>query len=171
MSGKRVSVVIAGLGLAVALGLTGCGPSPRSASAPQMAKVTAKGVEAPAEATVAEFYRWYVDTSRDPQTGEMRNPIRDGALRTHAAVAPELVDAVEADAAAMTNGGADPILCAQDVPGEVRVEDAVVSGDEATVAVHGVWNAGTEFEMANDLSVRLRMGEGGWPITGVACGR
>jgi hypothetical protein len=64
-----------------------------------------------------------------------------------------------------------PQMRAQDVPGEFAVEEATVSGEGASVVVHGIWNPGTEYESMNDVKVSLRLVEGQWHIADVACGR
>ena len=43
--------------------------------------------------------------------------------------------------ASFDKGGYDPFLCAQDIPGEFAIEKAVVSGDQASVIVHEIWNS------------------------------
>jgi len=163
MNGKRVSVAVMGVGLALMLGLTGCGLAPRAP------RVDAKTANALPEATVTDFYDWYTDYVTDEESGGMRNAILDGALRGHAAVTPELADAKKAEVEAMTMGGYDPIMCAQDLPGELRIDDVVVSDGEASLTVHGVWNAGTEFESMSNIGVTLRQTEAGWQITRIEC--
>jgi hypothetical protein len=82
-----------------------------------------------------------------------------------------LIEKVDGIIDSFDRGGYDPFLCAQDVPGEFAVEDAAVSGEEASVVVHGVWNPGTEYESMNDVKVSLLLMEGEWRIADVACER
>ena len=58
--------------------------------------------------------------------------------------------------ASLDKGGYDPFLCAQDIPGEFAIEKAVVSGDQASVVVHEIWNPGTQYESIHDVKVALR---------------
>jgi hypothetical protein len=119
-----VSVIV---GLCVVPGGCGAAPAPEASAA----------VEGP-EAVVTNFYRWY--------TGYPGNPMVGRAYRSNEYLTGELIEKVDGIIDSFDRGGYDPFLCAQDVPGEFAVEDAAVSGEEASVVVHGVWNPGTQYE-------------------------
>jgi hypothetical protein len=119
---------------------------------------------AEAASTVEQFYRWYL--------GYPGNPFAERAYRQSLLVADafkaELDAAMDAMIAAGP-GGADLVLCAQDIPGDMRYGAAAVSGDTATATVTQVWNPGTEFEMLRDLTVRLEKVDGKWLVSGISC--
>jgi predicted small secreted protein len=141
--------------LVAALLLAGC-----NAIAGQAAEKDA----AEAARTVEQFYRWYL--------GYPGNPFAERAYRH----SPLLGDAFKAELDAAMDamiaagpGGADLILCAQDIPGEMRYGAAAVAGDTATATGTQVWNPGTEFEMLRDLTVTLEKDAGQWLISGISC--
>ncbi|MFP4394896.1 MAG: hypothetical protein ACLFTI_06490 [Anaerolineales bacterium] len=97
------------------------------------------------------------------------NPLVDEIYQSN----PHLSDAAEQKIAGIIasfeRGGYDPVLCAQDWPEHFVFETPAVTGDVATTTVHGVWNAGTDFESLNDIAVTLGLIEGQWQITDIAC--
>ncbi|NBD34709.1 MAG: DUF3828 domain-containing protein, partial [Chloroflexi bacterium] len=97
------------------------------------------------------------------------NPLVDKLYQSN----PYLSDAAEqkiADIiASFERGGYDPVLCAQDWPQHFVFETPTVTDDTATTTVHGVWNAGTEYESLNDIEVTLVVIEGQWQITDITC--
>jgi hypothetical protein len=105
------------------------------------------------EDVVQKFYDWHIRYEG--------NPLVDKAYRSSDLLSPEFI----ADLDEFTDGGmiADPILCAQDRPESVTPGKAVVSGDQAIVAVTSSF-AGHGFE------VELRLMDGAWKIDGVRCG-
>jgi hypothetical protein len=114
--------------------------------------------------TVEQFYRWYL--------GYPGNPFAERAYRQ----SPLLSDAFKAELDAAMDamraagpGGADLILCAQDIPGEMRYGAAAVEIDTATATVTQVWNPGTEFEMLRDLTATLERAGDQWLISGIGC--
>jgi hypothetical protein len=143
--------------LVAALLLAGC-----RASAGQAAEKDA----AAAAATVEQFYRWYLGYPGNPfaERAYRQSPLLSGAFKA------ELDAAMDAMLAAGP-GGADLILCAQDIPGEMRYGAAAVEGDMATATVTQVWNPGTEFEMLRDLTVMLNKLDGKWLISSISCPR
>jgi hypothetical protein len=122
------------------------------------------------EQVVRGFYDWYLGYIGDPAVGEMRNPLADGAYRSSEYLVGEFVQKVDQIVASFDKGGYDPFLCAQDVPRSFTVGAAAVSGDEASVVVHEIWNPGTKVESVYDVTVALRMVDGAWKIVDVACG-
>ncbi len=99
------------------------------------------------------------------------NPLVDEIYQSN----PYLSDAAEQKIAeiiaSFERGGYDPVLCAQDWPERFIFETPTVTEDTAAMTVHGVWNAGTEFESLNDIAVTLgQVGEQGeWQITDITC--
>lgn len=121
--------------------------------------------EAAEAAGVAEsFYRWYLGYPGNPYAEQA---YRESPLVTAAFVA-EMDAAMEAMRAAGP-GGADLILCAQDVPGETRYGAATVEGDKATASVEQIWNPGTEYEQGRELKVVLAKVNGKWLIDEIVC--
>lgn len=117
-----------------------------------------------AVAVVEEFYRWYL--------GYPGNPFAEQAYRESPLVTAEFVaetdEAIEAMRAAGP-GGADPILCAQDIPGDMRYLPGEMSRETATVIVEQVWNPGTEFESVREVTVEVQKVQGEWRISNVVC--
>ena len=101
------------------------------------------------------------------------NPLVDEIYQSN----PHLSDAAEQKIAeiiaSFERGGYDPVLCAQDWPEHFIFETPAVTDDVAAMTVHGVWNAGTEFESLNDIAVTLGRVEdqdqGQWQITDITC--
>lgn len=131
----------------------------------QVQEAVAAGAQAEeAAAVVEEFYRWYLGYPGNPF---VERAYRESPLLSEAFVA-QTDAAIEAMKAAGP-GGADPILCAQDIPGEMRYGSAEVSGEKATVIVGEVWNPGTEFESIRELTVEVQEVEGEWLISNIVC--
>jgi hypothetical protein len=110
------------------------------------------------EDVVTGFYDWYLGAI-DPQAG--RNPVVDRAYRSSEFLSAEFVAEVDALLDSLEHGGYDPFLLAQDVPMEVEVGQAVVSGETAYVEVE------TSFE-GHALLVTLEKLDGLWKIDGVS---
>jgi len=138
--------------MVLAVALSGCAPV-RALSKPR--------TPAPQE-VVESFYDWYLSYPG--------NVIADGAYGSSEYLTESFVEKVDETIASFDKGGYDPFLCAQDIPGDVVVDDeAVVSGGEATVVVHQVWNPGTEYESVHDLTVVLQTVNGQWRIADILC--
>jgi hypothetical protein len=136
--------------VAIAFVLSGC----RSAPVVSLAQGT------PGE-TVESFYRWYIDYPG--------NVLVDGAYRSSEYLTEELVQQVDEIIASFDKGGYDPFLCAQDVPGNLAFDQAVVSGEDASVVVHEIWNPGTPYETRTEVTVALQMVDGKWKIADIIC--
>jgi len=154
MNAKQFTLCIASAVITLSVVLAGCSPAPASSA-------TFETSAAAPEEVVERFYDWYV--------GEPGSKLADAAYRSSERLAAEFVQQVDEIIASFDKGGYDPFLCAQDVPGSFTVGEAVVSGEEATVVVHEVWNPGTEYESVHDVEVTLRKVDGAWKIAGIAC--
>lgn len=119
---------------------------------------------AEATAVVEAFYSWYLSYPGNPFAEQA---YRESPLVTEQFVA-ETDEAIEAMRAAGP-GGADLILCAQDIPGDMRYLPGEMSSDRATVIVEQVWNPGTEFESVREVTVEVQKVEGEWRIGDVVC--
>lgn len=62
-------------------------------------------------------------------------------------------------------GYADPVLCAQDIPSSVTVDEATSIGAQATVLVHTYFGDTT----GHQISVNLTQTENNWKITKITC--
>lgn len=131
----------------------------------QVQEVVAAGSEAEeATAVVEAFYRWYV--------GYPGNPIVERAYRQSPLLSEAFVTELDETVEAMIASGpgaADPVFCAQDIPGELRYGPAEVSNERVAVTVEQVWNPGTEFESIRDLTVEVQKVAGEWLISDITC--
>jgi hypothetical protein len=154
---KRTLLAVPVLVATLALAATSCGPAP----AISRAAAPSSGPDAVAQ----EFYAWYLGDAR--QEG---NPLVNGAYVQRTELSADLITNVQDQLAAMERGGGDPFLCAQDIPSEIRFEDAQTADGRATVIAHGVWNAGTAYETTNVLTLTLvEDTDGAWTIDAIAC--
>ena len=118
-------------------------------------KVLARERRENPEQVVESFYEWYLTTDE---------PYQSSGYLTQGLVAKvgEMIASLE-------GGGADPLLCAQDVPGDLSIEPATVSRESANVPVTIIWNRDTEFESYSYVSVDLERLGGRWLIAQVWC--
>lgn len=153
MKTRRFALLMVGVLVGLAILSSGCGLEPAPAKASALKP----------DVVVERFYRWYLDYPG--------NVLVDEAYRTSEYLTEELVQRVDDYLAAQSGGpgGGDPFLCAQDIPGAIEVDEAVISGESAEVVVHKVWNAGTEYESVYDHTVLLRLVDGDWLIDEVRC--
>ncbi|MDX1686783.1 MAG: DUF3828 domain-containing protein [Candidatus Promineifilaceae bacterium] len=116
-------------------------------------------------ASVSEtFYRWYL--------AYPGNPFAEQAYRESPLVTADFVAEMDAEIEAMRAagpGGADLVLCAQDIPGEMRYGTATVEEGKATAIVQEVWNPGTTYEQVHEVEVILEQVEGEWLIDDIVC--
>lgn len=110
---------------------------------------------------VESFYTAWLAYEGNPLVGEFyqSNPYLSAAAEQ------KIADII----ASFERGGYDPVLCAQDWPQHFVFEAPIVTDNTATATVHGVWNAGTEYELLNDIAVTLDVIEGQWQITDITC--
>jgi hypothetical protein len=158
MSTKTLNRFVLVMPVVLCIMLAGCS---KAYKAYMDREVVASGPASEPVDAVESFYSSYASSSGDPTI--------DGAYRSDERLTPEFVQKVDGIIASFDKGGYDPFLCAQDIPGEFAFDDAVVSGEEATVVVHEVWNPGTEYEFFHDVTVMLRRVDGEWKIDAVIC--
>jgi hypothetical protein len=112
------------------------------------------GDEPDPQAVVQAFYTWYI--TEDGWVGN---------LRGRPELTPAFVDWAEHYNDGLIVGGADPVLCAQDIPDSVTAGAATISGTKATVPV-------TEaFGGPYTITVGLTLGSAGWQISTGGCVR
>ncbi len=112
------------------------------------------GAEPGPQAVVQSFYAWYI---AEAQAGGAVN------LRGRPDLTPAFVDWTEHYNDGQMFGGADPVLCAQDIPESVTAGAAAISGIKATVPV-------TEaFGYPYRITVGLTLGSAGWQISTGGC--
>ncbi len=106
---------------------------------------------------VAHFYRWYINHPGDP--------VLDRAYRSSTYLCKSLVDEIDETHAVWGSGDIDPFLLAPDVPQRFTVEDAKVSGDEASVLLHLYW---VDNARPSSRIIGLRQVDGRWEITSIS---
>jgi hypothetical protein len=148
MKTKRITMISACVIMALVAAFGGCGPASRAAALKP-------------ERVVENFYDWYLDYPG--------NAIVDGAYRSSEYLAEVYVQKADDIIASFDKGGYDPFLCAQDVPGDLTVDQATVSGNTTTVTVHEIWNPITQYENSTSFTVTLVKTEGQWKITDIVC--
>jgi hypothetical protein len=134
-----------------------CVPTPQAAPEPP----APTGPSASPEQVVEAFYRWYL--SQD-------SVLANRSYRDSEYLTATFVQKVDSLLDSFAGGGYDPFLCAQDIPGQVEADKAVIVGNEATIVVHQIWNPGTEYESIRDLTLVLRQVNGAWRIDNILCG-
>lgn len=155
MKAKRFTLLVLSLVVAMSVLVSGCSPAPASSA-------TSEATPAPPKEVVESFYRWHLDYSG--------NTMADGAYRSSEYLTEAFIQRVDDLLASFDKGGYDPFLCAQDIPAELTVDEPTVSGQEATVVVHEIWNPGTKYELVHDVTVTLRFVDSEWKIDDIACG-
>lgn len=124
--------------------LTGCGSG-------------ASGTPAPAAVdVVSDFYYWYL--------GYPGNVLAEGGYHDHEALTADFV--ARLDDFVSQRMFYDPILCAQDLPGDYRV---LPGASDDLVEVQTIWNPDTDFENIHTLLVWLVQIDGQWRIDAVEC--
>jgi hypothetical protein len=107
------------------------------------------------EAVVEDFYAWYFDYARS-----QGNPLTDRAYCACEYLSIGFVERV--DRLLDSEAPYDPFICGQDLPESVTVEEAVVSGDTASVVVQ------TSFP-GHSFETILELVEGEWRIVDILC--
>lgn len=107
------------------------------------------------KAVVEDFYAWYFEYAET-----QGNPLAGRAYCACEHLSARFVDRVDR----IRDSGApyDPFICAQDLPEEITVEEAVITDDTADVAVR------TSFS-GHSFVVKLELIEGSWKIVDIVC--
>ena len=112
---------------------------------------------APAAVVVVnDFYYWYL--------GYPGNVLAEGGYRNNDALTADFV--ARLDDFVSQRMFYDPILCAQDLPGDYR---ALPGASDDQVDVQTVWNPGTEHESISTFQVWLVQIDGRWRIDAIEC--
>lgn len=127
----------------LAILVVGCGPATAN---PELSG----GAASPPEQVVEDFYVWFLELGPN---GEL-NDFRESPLISSAGMS-----AIEETLAGGL--GANPIVCAQDIPESVEVGKASVSGDQAEVLV--------ESSFGNSIAVTLELVGEQWFISDFSC--
>ena len=113
--------------------------------------------------TVRAFYEGYlgaINAGRD--AGEMHNPLVEGAYRTSPHLSAAFIQELDALLAGPEPLAADPLLCAQDVPTSIRIPQAAITPEQASVTVE------TSFPN-HAFTVQVVQVDGVWQINDVIC--
>lgn len=105
---------------------------------------------------VSDFYYWYL--------GYPGNVLAEGGYHESDALSADFI--TQLDEFVSQRMFYDPILCAQDLPGDYRVLPGA-SADR--VEVQTIWNVGSEYETVSTLEVRLTQTGGQWRIEAIEC--
>jgi hypothetical protein len=106
------------------------------------------------EEVVESYYNWLMQYPG--------NPTAEHAYRESPFLTPEFILSIDETVSGFRLGGADPFLCAQDIPDKVFVQQADVVGDRAVVRVN------SSFE-GHSFLVDLVQEDGEWKISRVRC--
>ena len=116
------------------------------------------------EQVVDAYYAWYLDYIGDPGSDDFRNPMVDRAYRDSQYLSPSFVGHVDALLSADTPMGADPFLCAQDIPTSLTPGAVFTTGETASVVVRSSIDG-------HVFTVDTKKADGNWIITNITCGR
>ncbi len=114
-------------------------------------KATPNQVKSPQE-VVEEFYSWYL--------GYEGNPLSSGAYKESPYLAPSFKEYLDSG----YERGADPVLCAQDIPPSFEVGEVSISGGTARVNLRQSFGPSGRI-----VPVELEKVEGKWLISDVFC--
>ena len=148
MNTKRYVTFILSVAVVLTMLLSGCGPTSKAASLKP-------------ERVVENYFDWYL--------GYPGNALADGAYQYSEYLSEGFVQQIDEIIASFDQGGYDPFLCAQDIPGDLTVGEPIVSSDKATVVVYKTWNPGTEYASITEMTVTLQMTDGEWLIDDILC--
>lgn len=132
---RLLSVISVGALVLLAVGCAGPTPSPGTTPTTEPAPPTASPLDASVpdprgmtpEETVTAFYGWYIEHGG--------GALQDGSLEATGYLTDEHLRRLREATAGFVGGGADLLLCAQDVPSSVAVEASSVEGNRAAVLV------------------------------------
>lgn len=152
------AVAIIGLVVVGALAVGTVSATTRRAATPEQAS--------PAQVAQA-FYDWYLGYAGGGTDGERANPLADRVYRSSQHLTPEFIATVDGTLESPDRGGADPFLCAQDLPMSLMAGTVDADGTRATVQMDALY---TGSPVAYHLNVNLTRTSDGWKIDGVRCG-
>ncbi len=107
-----------------------------------------------AEKAVEKFYNWYLGPL------EKYDKISD-LLKASNYFVNDLMDWEKIDGYV----GADPLICAQEVPNTRTYDKAIISDDKATVIAHHIYSISGD----NPITVNLKLIDGEWKINDIIC--
>lgn len=151
---KRIVAVGAGLLVGAVVLLLAAGP--KGLSAVEAVGAGAGSVQTPEEVVTA-FYDSYLGAI---DLAEGHSPLAERSYRSSEFLSDDFVAEVDNLLDSFERGGYDPFLLAQDVPAEIEVGEAVISGGSVQVPVQ------TSFE-GHALSVTLDQVDGAWKIVDI----
>ena len=114
---------------ALLLFTAGCRPAAPTPTMATARPATSTEGLTPEQVTQA-FYDAYLQAARS-----RNSPLSDGAYKALPGLDAEFAREIERGLTTFGQGGFDPFLCAQDIPGEVTLGQATTDGDEAVVPV------------------------------------
>jgi hypothetical protein len=101
---------------------------------PAPERLTTPPEPAPPEALVRQFYQEWITTEG--------NPIQLRAYDNTDYVTPDFIHRIDQHISEQDSIVADPLLCAQDMPTQIEVGEATITGDTARVTVQMHWPLG-----------------------------
>ena len=116
------------------------------------------------EGVVKSFYTWYIGYNQWDGQGDKPHALNDGAYRDIPLLTEAFVAELDEMVASPDGLWADPILCAQDIPWYVRVDEVEVaeSGEEARALLS------SSFE-GHSFAAELLLMDEQWRIAGIVC--
>jgi len=117
-----------------------------------------------AQETVEQFYNWYIDYSGTPENSNFRSPLSDKAYQNSPYLSPSFINSIdEFMTLPPEKANYDPILCAQNIPGEIFVETMFYTEDKSRALV------GDDFVGHHRFTVELINNADQWQIDNVIC--
>ncbi len=111
----------------------------------------------PPQQVTTRFYRWYI--------GYPGNPLVDREYRYSPYLAESFVQEIDEALENLSQGGADPILLAQDVPERLAIGEVSVEAERAETLIYFYWSGNPT---PSQRRVDLQLIDGAWLITGVS---
>lgn len=118
-------------------------------------------VESPQE-VVEGFYAWLLDYIGNRAEGEFHNPMVERAYRDSDALSQAYIKELDRLMESDTPLGHDPLLCAQDIPEFVEVNEIIIEEYQAVAQM------GSSFPN-HSFEVHLEQTEGTWKIANIVC--
>jgi hypothetical protein len=173
MNGSKIVVTLILL-VVLMVGISGCNSQGAPVAEPTAVPASDTSAQEPLlepEAVTQAFFDWYLLYSKSGNT------LVDRAYHDSPYLTADLVNQVDEIIADFGQGGYDPFLCAQDIPGAVQAaasweawqEEGGAERGEAAVNVSQIWNPGSDFESVRDVLVHLVTVDGRWLINEIIC--